>query len=57
MVYDPLNMKKHRDKFLESLTPEEMEIHKDPKNQEAFNKAANTMGEVKKKMGEKNEKD
>ena len=52
MVYDPINMRKHRDKFLESLTPEEMEIHKDPKNQEAFSKAANTMGEVRKKAKE-----
>lgn len=49
MVYDPLNMKKHRDKFLESLTPEEMEVHKDPKNQAAFNEAEKAMKEAQEK--------
>ena len=45
-------MKKHRDAFLDSLTPEEMEIHRDPKNQDAFDHAINTMNEAKKNKEE-----
>lgn len=52
MVGDPIHMRKHRNDFLESLTPEEMAIHNDPKNQEAFDHAINTMNEAKKNKEE-----
>ena len=54
MTYDAIHMKKHHKEFLESLTPEELEIHNRPDVRDAQKGMGKIMkAELKKMMKRK----